>query len=73
MVHYFDLETIPQCLEILSQMYLRKYDLLEKFLINHQTEQNLEQKVYLEQKCTRLLNLVDNHYWNYYSELILLL
>ena len=22
---------------------------------------------------TRLLNLVDNHYWNYYSELILLL
>ena len=43
----------------------KKYDLLEKLLINCQM-------VYLEQKCTRLLNLVDNHYWQYYNELILL-
>ena len=44
----------------------KKYDLLEKFLINYET-------VYLEQWCTRLLNLVDNHYWQYCNELILLL
>ena len=26
-----------------------------------------------EKKCIRLLNLVDNHYWQYYHELVLLL
>ena len=45
-------------------VFLKKYNLLEKFLINYQT-------VYLEQKCIKLLNLVDNHYWQYYNELIL--
>ena len=47
-------------------MFLKIYDLFEKFLTNYQM-------VYLEQKCTRLLYLVDNHYWQYYNELILLL
>ena len=41
-------------------MFLKIYDLLEKFLINYQT-------VYLEQTCTRLLYLADNHYWQYYN------
>ena len=45
---------------------LKKSDLLEKFLINYQM-------VYLEQTCTSLLNLVDNHYWQYCNKLILLL
>ena len=44
----------------------KEYDLLKKFLINYQT-------AYLEQMCTRLLNLVDNHFWQNCSELILYL
>ena len=44
-----------QWFEILSWMFLKRYDLREKFLINYQT-------VYLEQTCIRLLNLADNHY-----------
>ena len=37
------------------EMFLEKYDFSEKFLINYRT-------VYLEQKCTKLWNLADNHY-----------
>ena len=41
-------------------MFLKRYDLLEKFPISYQ-------KLYLEQKCITLLNLVDNHYGKYYN------
>ena len=44
-------------------MFLKRYDLFENFPINYQ-------KVYLEQKCIILLNLVDNQYLQYYNELI---
>ena len=53
MVHYFDLWTIFQWFKILSWVFLKRYDLREKFLINYQT-------VCLEQTFIRLLNLVDN-------------
>ena len=36
------------------------------FVISYQT-------VYSEQKCAILLNLADNHYWQCYNELVLLL
>ena len=36
-------------------IFLKGYDLQEKFLINYQT-------VYLEQTSVRLMNLFDNHY-----------
>ena len=44
-------------------MFLKRYDLLDKFPISYQ-------KVYLEQKCIILLNLVNNHYFQYCNELI---
>ena len=46
-------------------MFVTRHDFLEKFLIDYQI-------VYLEQTYIRLLNLADNHYWQYYRELILL-
>ena len=55
MVDYFDPKTMPQWLEILNQMFLKKYNFLEKILINYQM-------AYLEQMYIRLLNLVNNHY-----------
>ena len=32
----------------------------------------IDQRIYLKQIYTRLLNRVDNHCWQYYNELILL-
>ena len=43
-------------------MFLKRYDLLEKFLRNYQ-------KIYLEQTYIILLNLIDNHYQQYYNGL----
>ena len=45
MFDYFDLWTVVQCLGILSWMFVKIYDSLEKFLRNYHT-------VYLEQKRT---------------------
>ena len=47
-------------LEFWVEILFKKYDLSDKFLINLQT-------VYLEQTFTGLLNLVGNHYWQYYT------
>ena len=44
-------------------MFLKRYDLLVKFLINYQT-------VYLQQTCIRLLILVENHYQQYHNVLL---
>ena len=47
-------------------MFLKRYDLRVKFLINYQT-------VCLEQMYTIFLNFADNYYQQYYNVLILLL
>ena len=53
MIDCFDLQTILQFLEILSEMFLKRYAFLKKFLIYYRI-------VYLEKMHIKLLNLVDN-------------
>ena len=51
----FEAVATASVVDILSWMFLKRYDLLEKFLTDYQT-------VYLEQTYIILVSLVDSHY-----------